>query len=163
MVLVAHPELEIAPARTAVGARVDERAARRALRAQITRLEAELAETVDAAFSQRVRVDPVVGEVSDGPRLLDLGELERGRDALAAKLHELGALLAARGEEQGRAREALERMLLEPRRHKFRRIHRADVGEPGCGEYRVVPRLGLIGMLAGWWHVKLSSGCPRAT
>jgi hypothetical protein len=27
----------------------------------------------------------------------------------------------------------------------------------------VRPRLGLIGMLAGWWHVKLSSGCPLAT
>ena len=26
--------------------------------------------------------------------------------------------------------------------------------------YVVRPRLGLIGMLAGWWEVKLSSGCP---
>ena len=33
-------------------------------------------------------------------------------------------------------------------------------GEPGCGAYVVRPRLGLIGMLAGWWEVKLSSGCP---
>jgi hypothetical protein len=24
----------------------------------------------------------------------------------------------------------------------------------------VRPRLGLIGMLCGWWQVKLSSGCP---
>jgi hypothetical protein len=24
----------------------------------------------------------------------------------------------------------------------------------------VRPRLGLIGMLMGWWQVKLSSGCP---
>jgi hypothetical protein len=21
--------------------------------------------------------------------------------------------------------------------------------------------MGIIGMLMGWWHVKLSSGCPR--
>jgi hypothetical protein len=26
----------------------------------------------------------------------------------------------------------------------------------------VRPRLGLIGMLMGWWQVKLSSGCPLA-
>ena len=26
----------------------------------------------------------------------------------------------------------------------------------------VKPRLGLIGMLMGWWEVKLSSGCPLA-
>jgi len=38
-----------------------------------------------------------------------------------------------------------------------------ELGEGGCGVYQVRPRLGLIGMLAGWWHVKLSSGCPLAT
>ena len=26
--------------------------------------------------------------------------------------------------------------------------------------WQVRPRLGLIGMLMGWWQVKLSSGCP---
>lgn len=31
------------------------------------------------------------------------------------------------------------------------------------GVWQVRPRLGLIGMLAGWWHVKLSSGCPLVT
>ena len=35
-------------------------------------------------------------------------------------------------------------------------------GDGGCGVYQVRPRLGIIGMLAGWWHVKLSSGCPLA-
>ena len=39
----------------------------------------------------------------------------------------------------------------------------ADIGEPGCGVWQVRPRLGLIGMLMGWWEVKLSSGCPLAT
>ncbi len=33
----------------------------------------------------------------------------------------------------------------------------------GCGAYQVRPRLGIIGMCMGWWHVKLSSGCPLAT
>ena len=54
-------------------------------------------------------------------------------------------------------------MLLEPRKHTFTRLHREDIGQDGCGAYQVRPRLGLIGMLAGWWHVKLSSGCPLAT
>jgi hypothetical protein len=27
----------------------------------------------------------------------------------------------------------------------------------------VRPRLGLIGMLMGWWRVVISSGCPLAT
>ena len=54
-------------------------------------------------------------------------------------------------------------MLLEPKRHKFARLYRADVDMGGCGAYEVRPRLGLIGMLMGWWHVKLSSGCPLAT
>ena len=38
----------------------------------------------------------------------------------------------------------------------------ADLGEPGCGVWQVRPRLGIIGMLMGWWQVKLSSGCPLA-
>jgi hypothetical protein len=53
-----------------------------------------------------------------------------------------------------------EAMVADPRAHKWRRIKRAELGLPGCGEYRVVPRLGLVGILAGWWQVTLSSGCP---
>ena len=44
--------------------------------------------------------------------------------------------------------------------HRFERVTRADLGEPGCGAWHVRPRMGLLGMLAGWWEVKLSSGCP---
>jgi hypothetical protein len=36
----------------------------------------------------------------------------------------------------------------------------SDLGQGGCGVWQVRPRLGLIGMLAGWWQLKLSSGCP---
>jgi hypothetical protein len=53
-------------------------------------------------------------------------------------------------------------MILEPARYRFVRIPNRDLGEGGCGEWQVRPRLGLIGMLAGWWQVKLSSGCPLA-
>ncbi len=42
------------------------------------------------------------------------------------------------------------------------RVSNREIGEPGCGVWHVRPRLGLIGMLMGWWEVKLSSGCPLA-
>jgi hypothetical protein len=51
-------------------------------------------------------------------------------------------------------------MKLEPGRYKFARLPVKDLGEGGCGVWEVRPRLGLVGMLAGWWQVKLSSGCP---
>jgi hypothetical protein len=95
--------------------------------------------------------------------VLSLGELERLRDRLAGRLADARAELAALGERQERARVKLERMLLAPGRHRFARIANADLGEGGCGVWQVRPRLGLIGMLAGWWHVKLSSGCPLST
>jgi hypothetical protein len=53
-------------------------------------------------------------------------------------------------------------MLLAPERHRWERITSADLGEPGCRVWQVRPRLGLIGMLMGWWRVKISSGCPLA-
>ena len=71
-------------------------------------------------------------------------------------------MLAERGERQEASRVLLERMLLEPGRHSFVRVATADLGEGGCGVWQVRPRLGLIGMLMGWWQVKLSSGCPLA-
>ncbi|MCW2953439.1 MAG: hypothetical protein JWQ48_2609 [Conexibacter sp.] len=139
---------------------VDERAARRALRAQIAKLERELAA---AAADARPR-DGIAWTVGShgGPRVLGLGELERTRDDLAERLHEARQILAARAEREARARELLERMLRDPGRHRFRRISRADVGEPGCGVWHVRPRLGLLGVLMDWWQVKLSSGCPLA-
>ena len=70
---------------------------------------------------------------------------------------------AHQGERQAEARLVIERMLLEPGRYRWVRVTNADIGEPGCKNWHVRPRLGLIGMLAGWWHVKISSGCPLAT
>ena len=140
----------------------DERAARRALRDQIARLEAQLADCVATALSTREAVPfAVVG--AHGPRVLGIAELERVRDDLADRLADARRALTERGLAQERARTRLERMLLAPGRHKFERVAAAELGEGGCGVYQVRPRLGLIGMLAGWWHVKLSSGCPLAT
>ena len=59
-----------------------------------------------------------------------------------------------------RNRVLLERMLLEPKPLQVRPPAPRRRRQGGCGAYQVRPRLGLIGMLMGWWQVKLSSGCP---
>jgi hypothetical protein len=51
-------------------------------------------------------------------------------------------------------------MLADPPGHRGWRISNAQLGLPGCTTYEVVPRLGVLGRLASWWHVKVSSGCP---
>jgi hypothetical protein len=140
---------------------VDERAARRTLREQIARLERDLGAAVIAAYP---RLPAGTARVSHaGPRLLGLAELERIRDDLADRIAEVREQAAAQAERQEEARLLIERMLLEPGRYRWIRVTNADIGEPGCKNWHVRPRLGLIGMLAGWWHVKISSGCPLAT
>jgi hypothetical protein len=140
---------------------VDERAARRTLRAQIARLERDLASAVLAAYPHLPA--GVAGVPAGGPRLLSLGELERVRDDLARRVAEAREATIRQGERQAERRLLIERMLLDPGAHKWVRVSNADIGEPGCKSWHVVPRLGLVGMLAGWWHVKISSGCPLAT
>ena len=134
------------------------RAARESLRVQIARIERELAAIVADGFPYI----PVPAAVSSqqAPALLDMEQLERSRDRLAARLQELRALASARAEHERSAHELLERMKLEPGRHRFVRLPVSDLGQGGCGVWEVRPRLGLIGMLADWWQVKLSSGCP---
>jgi hypothetical protein len=139
-----------------------ERAARRSLRAQIDKLERELADAFVTAFPMG-GLDEEPTRPHAVPRLLDLGELERVRDELAARLQAARATIAARADQQASCRVALEKMLLAPGRYRFVRISNREIGEPGCGVWHVRPRLGLIGMLMGWWEVKLSSGCPLAT
>ena len=140
---------------------VDERAARRALRAQIAPLERELASAVISAYPRL----PVgrSGVPASGPCLLGLGELERIRDDLAGRIADMREQMARQGERQEAKRALIERMLLEPGAYRWVRVSNADIGEPGCKTWHVVPRLGIVGMLAGWWHVKISSGCPLAT
>jgi hypothetical protein len=138
----------------------DELAARRSLRAQISKLEAELAAAFVAAYPRKGIEFRVRGR--RGPRLLSLGELEQLRDDLAHRLHEARRTLDDRAEVEARNRRLIEDMLLEPGKYKWVRVANADIGEPGCKHWHVRPRLGVIGMLAGWWHVKISSGCPLA-
>lgn len=133
-------------------------AARRALRDQIARLERQLADAFVTAYPLGGLERPP--ESAARPRLLDLGELERVRDELADRVSCAQATIARRREEQARKRQALQRMRLAPAEHRFERISCRELGEPGCGVWQVRPRWGLIGMLMGWWQVKLSSGCP---
>jgi hypothetical protein len=150
-----------------------ERPARRTLRAQIARLEAELGDTLLEAFQMRgsgaaarppacARERASAPVPGTAPRMLDLGELEIIRDELARRLRAARMQNGRLADEQAAARALLARVKLEPGRHRFTRISQAELGEPGCGVWQVRPRLGLIGMLAGWWQVKLSSGCPLA-
>jgi len=138
----------------------EERAARRTLREQIARLERELS---DAFLTTYQMGGPALDH--DGPgeaRLLGLGELERIRDSLAGRLASARAMIADLADRQAENRVRLERMMLAPDEYRFHRVALSDIGEPGCGVWEVRPRLGLIGMLMGWWQVKLSSGCPLA-
>jgi hypothetical protein len=137
----------------------DELLARRELRRQIGRLERELAGLLAEAFG-RVSVDCEVGAPVGEPRVLDLGELERLRDDLAERIGEARLTLAEQARVEADNRELLRQMIASPADFKWVRVSRDDVGEPGCGHWHSRPRLGPIGMLMGWWRVRVSSGCP---
>lgn len=145
-----------------------ERAARATLKAQVARLERELSQIVASGFphisgsatgpeQQGDRTG--VGRTA-APRLLTLGELERQRDELVRQIRDARIRSAERAEVERCSRALLQEMKRAPQRYKFVRLAVADLGEGRCGFWQVRPRLGLIGMLAGWWEVKLSSGCP---
>lgn len=155
------PELLGRQARATPRIEGDERLARAELRRQIGRLEAELGWLVAEAFP-RLQLDAAVAPASSEPRVLGLGDLEAVRDSLATRIGEARIRLGERRELETRNRELLERMLSTPAEHKWLRISRADVGEPGCGHWHSRPHLGPLGMLMGWWRVKVSSGCPLA-
>lgn len=138
---------------------VDEREARLQLRQQIARLETELAALFGDAFG-RTEVPHRVDALAAAPRVLDLGELEMVRDRLADRIAEARQALAERARVEVENRELVEKMLAAPQDFKWVRVSREDLGLHGCGHWHSRPRLGPIGMLMGWWRVKVSSGCP---
>jgi hypothetical protein len=140
---------------------VDERLARVELRRQIGRLERELAGLFADAFG-RVEVEHRIAAITAEPRVLDLGELERLRDELAERVADARVTLSERARVEASNRELLRRMIAAPAEFRWVKVTRSDVGEPGCGAWHSRPRLGPIGMLMGWWRVKVSSGCPLA-
>jgi len=139
----------------------DERLARAELRRQIGRLERQLAALLAEGFG-RVTVEHRVSAIAAEPRVLDLGELERLRDSLAGRIGEARQTLRQQDRVETDNRELLRRMLATPANYKWVRVSRDDLGLPGCGHWHSRPRLGPIGMLMGWWRVKVSSGCPLA-
>jgi hypothetical protein len=140
---------------------VDERQARLQLRRQIARLEAELAARFGDGFG-RTEVPHRIEAIAAAPRVLDLGELEAVRDRLADRVSEAEQALVERQRYEDENRELVEKMFAAPRDFKWVRVSRQDLGLHGCGHWHSKPRLGPIGMLMGWWRVKVSSGCPLA-
>jgi len=139
---------------------VDERAARRTLLDQIARIESELAALFCSTYPRKGFMWNVPSR--GGPRMLGLADLELVRDQLAERLAENRRLLSDRTYVESLNRRLIEEMMLAPEKHKWRRVGAEDIGETGCKYWEVRPRLGPIGMLMGWWRVKISSGCPLA-
>jgi hypothetical protein len=136
----------------------DEQLARVELRRQIARLEHELSRLFASAFPRKgIEWDVAPG---GGPRVLGVGELEQVRDGLATRVAEARRALDCHAEVESENRETLERMIAEPQKLKWVRISNQDIGEKGCRHWHSRPRFGLLGMLMGWWRVRLSSGCP---
>jgi hypothetical protein len=136
------------------GRSTDDAAARRTLRDQIARLDDELG-ALATPMPTPTGADP-------GASVLSIADLERVRDTLADRAAARRRELDAQGLREEEARRAREELLLDPARHRFARITNAQVGECGCRDWHVRPRFGLLGMLAGWWRVVISSGCPLA-
>jgi hypothetical protein len=127
--LVAHPP---APRPALTQPVAGEAAMRRALRAQIARLEAQL--PPGSAAGGR-----------EGAALVGIEELERIRDGLVGRIQErrFGG-----GADQERMRRLREDMWLEPQAHVGVTVANADVGEPGCTRW------------SSWFRLRISGGCP---
>jgi hypothetical protein len=138
-----------------------ERRARDDLRRQIGRLERRLSELF-ASAAPREGLKWGIGAVG-GPRVLSTAELERVRDALAARLRDAQAELARRADVEDANRSLLERMIAAPERHPWVIVSNEDIGERGCRHWHSRPRWGILGILFGWWRIRLSSGCPLAS
>jgi len=128
------------------------------LRSQIARLEAEY-----AAANARLNRPADTTTPSSAPRLLTASELESVRDQLVSRFLDVqGELRELEIEKMrhGEQRDLLRRMHDEPARHRWTTITTRDIGEPGCRRWEARPILGVIGLLSGWWRVRVSSGCP---
>jgi hypothetical protein len=139
----------------------DERASRADLRLQISRMEAELARLFRSAFP-RTGIEFSVPAPGGGPRLLSVDELEVIRDGLATRISEVRGRLHQHAEAEERSRLLIDEMTADPAAFKWLRVSNEHIGEPGCRHWHSRPRWGVLGMLMGWWRVRVSSGCPLA-
>ena len=133
---------------------VDERAARRALLDQLAQLEEDFAALRDAPATDAPRTRRAA------PRMLSLRELEEARDELAGRIRAAQQAAGELAERQEDLRMLREEILLDPAAYPYVRVSNADIGEPGCHDWHVRPRFGLLGALMRWWRVRISSGCP---
>src|SRR5829696_9934299 len=108
----------------------DERASRADLRRQIAALELLLARLFDSAFPRK-GIDFAVAGMG-GPRLLSVDELERVRDGLAARIHDVSHRLHDAAYVEEKNRELIEEMTADPASYRWVRVNNADIGEPGC-------------------------------
>jgi hypothetical protein len=139
---------------------LDERAARADLRRQIAAMELALVRLFGSAFPRK-GIDFAVAGLG-GPRMLSVDELERVRDSLAARIQEVRSKLHEHAVVEEANRELIERMGEDPASYKWVRVQNEDIGEPGCKNWHATPKWGPLGLLLGWWRVKISSGCPLA-
>jgi hypothetical protein len=140
------------------GTEVEESAVRRQLRQQIAHLEGELASLFCSTYPRTGFEWNVRSR--RGPRLLSTGDLEELRDDLADRLQRNRRALGDRTYVEEANRRRIEEMMLAPEEHKWVRVRNEDIGEKGCKQWHVLPRLGPLGLLMNWWRVKISSGCP---
>jgi DNA-binding transcriptional regulator YhcF (GntR family) len=141
-----------------VDAPSDRLVARRELRRQIARLEAELAGYAETKAARQA----APRRLGNVPRIADVAELERTRDRLLEQLRDARNEVERKSRREARARRKVEDMVREPERHKWQWVSSEETGERGCKEVRVVPRFGPVGAAMGWWRVKVSGGCPLA-
>ena len=135
----------------------DELGARRELRRQIGRLEAQLASyRRDLESLEPPRVS------APDPRIASAAELERTRDALLRQLGAARATAAGRARRERRARAVRDAMVADPGAHRWEVVSADETGEEGCATWEVAPRLGPLGALMSWWRLKVSGGCPLA-
>jgi DNA-binding transcriptional regulator YhcF (GntR family) len=157
------PDADPAPADIAVELGLEETwvgapeaAARRELRRQIGRLEAELAAYPRDASRSGVAVRP------SEPRVAGVAELATTRDALLGELASARADAVRRGRRERRAREVRDAIVADPAAHRWEVVSAAETGEEGCLTWQVSPRMGPLGALMSWWRVRVSGGCPLA-
>jgi len=136
----------------------DEVGARRELRRQIGRLEAQLAgyrRDLESLDGPRLLSPPE-------PRIASAAELERTRDTLLRQLAAARATAAQRARRERRAREVRDAIVADPGAHRWEVVSSAETGEQGCATWQAEPRLGPLGALMSWWRVRVSGGCPLA-
>ena len=138
---------------------VDEGAARRELRRQIGRIEAEL-----ASYTRDIEASSAPLPITPpAPRIAGVDELAQTRDALLAQLAAARQAAVDRARRERRAREVRDAIVEDPAGHRWEVVSAAETGEEGCVTWQAGPRFGPLGALMNWWRIKVSGGCPLAT